>query len=56
MFCVNCDREFDPIRHRWLCPFCKVKNSCCEGAPLPPEGYRCDFDGDRAGTPVHEEV
>lgn len=34
MECVNCFREFDPIKHRWLCPHCKHKNSCCEGAPL----------------------
>lgn len=34
MDCVNCGQPFDPIRHRWLCPHCKHKNSCCEGAPL----------------------
>lgn len=34
MECVNCGFEFDPIKFRWLCPSCKFKNSCCEGAPL----------------------
>lgn len=34
MECVNCAIWFDPIRYRWLCPECHVKNSCCEGAPL----------------------
>lgn len=34
MECVACEREFDPIKHRWLCPHCHTKNSCCEGAPL----------------------
>lgn len=32
--CVNCGVPFDVIRHRWLCPECKTKNSCCEGEPL----------------------
>jgi hypothetical protein len=32
----DCGREFDPIAHRWLCPFCKHKADCCVGAPLPP--------------------
>lgn len=30
MPCQHCEREFDPIRHRWLCPWCKTKNTCCE--------------------------
>lgn len=34
MECANCGQEFDPIRYRWLCPHCKTKNTCCEGAPL----------------------
>lgn len=34
MECMNCGREFDPIKYRWLCPFCKTKNSCCEGELL----------------------
>jgi hypothetical protein len=34
MECEYCDVPFDPIRHRWLCPRCKQKNSCCNGAPL----------------------
>lgn len=37
MECVNCGHEFDPIKYRWLCPTCGVKNSCCEGAPLANE-------------------
>lgn len=31
-----CEREFDPIAHRWRCPFCGQKADCCSGAPLPP--------------------
>lgn len=34
MECVQCGEWFDPIKYRWLCPECKHKNSCCEGAPL----------------------
>lgn len=34
MECVSCGVEFDPIKYRWLCPECKHKNTCCEGAPL----------------------
>jgi hypothetical protein len=28
--CQYCDEPFDPIPHRWLCPYCKGKNTCCE--------------------------
>ena len=35
MECAACGHEFDPIRYRWLCPNCHIKNTCCEGAPLP---------------------
>jgi DNA-directed RNA polymerase subunit RPC12/RpoP len=31
--CIACEKPFDPTSHRWLCPHCKWKNSCCEGAP-----------------------
>lgn len=31
--CWKCERMFDPERFRWLCPFCKAKNACCDGAP-----------------------
>lgn len=34
--CESCGREFDPIATRWLCPWCKHKANCCNGAPLPP--------------------
>lgn len=27
--CYNCEMPFDVIRHRYLCPNCKTKNSCC---------------------------
>jgi hypothetical protein len=33
--CAQCGYEFDPIRYRWLCPQCKLKTPCCDGAPLP---------------------
>lgn len=33
--CCACGQPFDEIGRRYLCP-CGVKNSCCEGAPLPP--------------------
>lgn len=31
--CQYCDRPFDPISTRYLCPYedCKMKNTCCEG-------------------------
>lgn len=28
--CQHCEVPFDPIAHRWLCPHCKTKNTCCE--------------------------
>jgi hypothetical protein len=30
--CQHCDRPFDPISTRYLCPYddCKMKNTCCE--------------------------
>ena len=30
--CQHCDRPFDPISTRYLCPYpdCKTKNTCCE--------------------------
>ena len=31
--CDNCGAEFEPVRTRWLCPYCKFKASCCEGEP-----------------------
>jgi Zn finger protein HypA/HybF involved in hydrogenase expression len=31
--CDNCQREYDPIAFRWLCPHCGWKASCCEGEP-----------------------
>lgn len=34
MPCQNCGIPFDPNAHRWLCPRCRVKNTCCEGEPL----------------------
>jgi hypothetical protein len=36
MPCDYCNREFDPIATRWLCPHCHMKANCCDGAPLPP--------------------
>jgi hypothetical protein len=35
MPCDYCNREFDPIATRWLCPHCHMKANCCDGAPLP---------------------
>lgn len=31
--CLSCEREFDPVATRWLCPHCHFKASCCEGEP-----------------------
>lgn len=28
--CQHCEKPFDPISHRWLCPHCRAKNTCCE--------------------------
>lgn len=36
--CDGCGFPYDGTRHRWLCPRCKLKSSCCEGAPCYPEG------------------
>jgi hypothetical protein len=32
--CDGCGFPYDGTRHRWLCPRCKLKSSCCEGAPI----------------------
>jgi hypothetical protein len=31
MECQYCFEPFDPVKYRWLCPHCKMKNTCCEG-------------------------
>jgi hypothetical protein len=28
--CQYCETPFDPVRYRWLCPYCHGKNTCCE--------------------------
>lgn len=28
-----CGHVYDGTAYRWLCPVCKFKSSCCEGAP-----------------------
>jgi len=33
--CLNCDEVFDPATTNWMCPRCRHKWSCCEGAALP---------------------
>jgi len=33
--CYTCRTPYDPVRHRWLCPTCHVKDNCCDGHPLP---------------------
>lgn len=35
MTCVYCGFPFDPVKYRWVCPACGMKESCCEGEPLP---------------------
>lgn len=36
--CENCERPFEPVTTRWLCPNCKWKADCCNGSPLPIAG------------------
>ena len=36
--CENCERPFEPVFSRWLCPFCKWKADCCTGEPQPIAG------------------
>lgn len=31
--CDNCGNGYDPVSHRWRCPWCGMKEHCCEGAP-----------------------
>lgn len=33
MECENCGEDFNPESSRWLCPVCKTKHHCCDGAP-----------------------
>ena len=33
--CENCGFPYDGTAYRWLCPRCKFKGNCCEGAPCP---------------------
>ena len=35
MPCDFCQRPYDPIATRWLCPHCHMKTNCCDGAPCP---------------------
>lgn len=28
--CQYCEEPFDAVHFRWLCPHCKMKNTCCE--------------------------
>ena len=37
--CENCERPFEPVTSRWLCPHCKWKADCCTGAPQPENGH-----------------
>lgn len=37
MTCLSCGRDYDPIKYRWLCPYCLFKANCCDGAPQPLE-------------------
>lgn len=32
--CDNCAERFNAVAHRWRCPACGFKMSCCDGAPL----------------------
>ena len=36
--CENCERPFEPVATRWLCPNCKWKADCCTGEPQPIVG------------------
>jgi hypothetical protein len=36
--CEQCERPFEPVFSRWLCPYCKWKADCCTGEPLPESG------------------
>jgi hypothetical protein len=36
--CEQCERPFEPVTFRWLCPYCKWKADCCTGEPLPDAG------------------
>lgn len=36
--CEQCERPFEPVFSRWLCPYCKWKADCCTGEPLPERG------------------
>ncbi len=31
--CGNCGYPYDPTATRWMCPECRWKDTCCEGAP-----------------------
>jgi len=36
--CEQCERPFEPVASRWLCPNCRWKADCCTGEPLPEIG------------------
>jgi hypothetical protein len=48
--CDSCGHPYDGTACRWLCPVCKHKASCCEGAPLPPPGVPIFWKGGRPTT------
>lgn len=31
--CDGCGNAYDPVQRRWRCPWCGLKENCCEGAP-----------------------
>lgn len=49
--CENCERPFNPVSTRWLCPNCKWKADCCTGEPIPISG-----DASSALIQVSEEL
>lgn len=36
--CANCDRPYDPVETRWVCPHCHWRDNCCEGEPVGESG------------------
>lgn len=55
MDCDYCGSWFDPVETRWLCPHCKHKASCCDGAPLlaaldAPDLVHSIFQGEPGNT------
>lgn len=54
--CENCERLFNPVSTRWLCPFCKWKADCCTGEPLTASGGASSARSEGSEEPTDSKI